>query len=237
VTLSAEQRDEITTRFAIAPADKVTVIAAGHDLSRLLAMPAGAAGGRADFGWSDRHVVMGYVGRLVAIKDLTTLVAAFAAVARTRDDVRLLIAGDGGERERLERLASDLGVRAAVAFAGWQTDLARLYATIDIVLLTSRNEGMPASLIEGMAAARAVVATRVGGVPELVADGQTGVLVSPGDIAAIADAMARLADNPALRRSLGEAARRAIGERFGPTRFAGDTLRFYHHVLEKRRGL
>jgi glycosyltransferase involved in cell wall biosynthesis len=236
ITLSTQQRDEIAVRFRIAPAAKVAVVGAGHDLSALLTMDAGAASQRAALGWTDAHVIVGYVGRLVAIKDLATLFRAFADVAAARPEVRLLVAGDGDQRAPLERLAAELGITESTRFIGWFTDLPRLYATIDIVALTSRNEGMPASLIEGMAAGRAIVATAVGGVPELIANGESGLIVPPGDVARTARAIRDLVDHPDRRAALGQRARAAAADRFAPARFARETLEVYDAAIRARRG-
>jgi glycosyltransferase involved in cell wall biosynthesis len=237
ITLSVQQRDEITTRFRIASAAKVDVVGAGHDLDPLLALPADADTRRSEFGWRDSDVVVGYVGRLVAIKDVATLVRAVAAIAPACPGLRLLVAGDGDQRDALEALTRELGIGDRARFIGWSTELPRLYAAMDVVALTSLNEGMPASLIEGMAAGRAVVATRVGGVPELVVDGENGRLVEPGDVNAIARVLGELVENRALRDALGRRARLAIGDRFAPARLARETLRVYDAALASRRGV
>lgn len=236
ITLSEQQRDDIATRFRIAPSAKVAVVGAGHDLERLFNLPADAERHRKDLGWTDADVVVGYVGRLVAIKDLHTLVRAIAAIAPACPHVRLLVAGDGDQREALEALTQSLGLSGITRFIGWMTDLPRLYATTDIIALTSINEGMPASIIEGMAAGRPVVATRVGGVPELVVDGETGRLVAPRDIDGIARALQALATDAPLRQAWGARGRAAVRERFAPARLARETLAVYQSALMSRRG-
>jgi glycosyltransferase involved in cell wall biosynthesis len=236
ITLSPQQCDEITTRFRIASRDRVEVVAAGHDLERLLALEPGDDRLRRELGWNGQHVVIGYVGRLVGIKDVQTLLRAVAAIAAGCPQVRLLVAGDGGERAALEDLARALNLDGITRFIGWSTDLSRLYAAIDIVALTSLNEGMPASLIEGMAAGRPVVATRVGGVPELVTDGENGHLVAARDVPAVARALESLATDAARRAAFGERARLAVGRRFAPERLARETLLVYEAALASRRG-
>jgi glycosyltransferase involved in cell wall biosynthesis len=236
ITLSAQQRAEITTRFRIAPADRVEVVAAGHDLQRLLTLEPGDDRLRRELGWTSGEVIVGYVGRLVGIKDVPALLRAVAAIAHRCPHVRLLVAGDGGERAVLEDLARELKIAGITRFIGWSTDLARLYAAVDIVALTSLNEGMPASLIEGMAAGRPVVATRVGGVPELVTDGENGHLAEPRDISAIARALESLVNDPAQREAFGRCARLAVGRRFAPERLARETLLVYEAALASRRG-
>jgi glycosyltransferase involved in cell wall biosynthesis len=159
-----------------------------------------------------------------------------AAIAPAYPQVRLLVAGDGGERATLEDLVRHLNLGGITRFIGWSTDLSRLYSAIDIVALTSLNEGMPASLIEGMAAGRPVVATRVGGVPELVTDGENGCLAGVRDVPAIARALESLAGDAARRGAFGRRARLAIGRRFAPERLARETLLVYEAALASRRG-
>src|SRR5206468_10770541 len=126
--------------------------------------------------------IVGIVGRLVPIKDHDTFLRAAATVARARDDVTFAIVGDGELRADLERSArTALGER--VVFTGGVQDLPTLNASLDAVALTSRNEGTPVALIEAGAAGKPVVATRVGGVADVVRDGETGSLVRAGDAA------------------------------------------------------
>ena len=120
--------------------------------------------------------MIGYVGRLVPIKDLPLLVQAFSLVTADDDRVHLLIAGDGPARAELTALCRTLGISARCHLIGWCDDLARLYATCDLVALTSITEGTPVALIEAMAAGLPIVALRVGGVPDVIEDGVTGLL-------------------------------------------------------------
>jgi glycosyltransferase involved in cell wall biosynthesis len=123
-----------------------------------------------------------------------------------------------------------------VRFLGWTENLGALYATLDICALSSLNEGTPVAIIEAMAAARAVVATSVGGVADVVEDGRTGLLVRSGDSDGFAAALHRLAENPAERLALGAAARREVARRFSSERLVDDIDRLYQEALtEKRR--
>ena len=117
---------------------------------------------------------MGMVGRLVPIKDVPTFLRAARLVRDARESVRFALVGDGEERPALERLAAELGVGDAVVFAGWRSDLGPVYGDLDVVVNASRNEGTPVALIEAMAAGRPVVATRVGGTPDLLGGGERG---------------------------------------------------------------
>ncbi len=178
--------------------------------------------------------LVGIVGRLVPIKDHGTFLQAAARIAAARPDVTFVVAGDGELRETLERRARGLlGERAR--FLGWVSDLPSLYAALDVVVLTSRNEGTPVSLIEAGAAGRPLVATRVGGVPEVVADGRTGLLVPPADPPAVAGAIERLLADPSLATDMGQRARAEMAERFSATRLADDLAALYELLLAGRR--
>jgi len=144
--------------------------------------------------------VVGAVGRLDGMKDHALLVRAAA-----RAGARVVVVGEGGRREGLLRLAASLEV--PLELPGWTDDPWRPLAAADVVVLPSRSEGWPLSLVEAMLAGRPVVATRVGSVPEIVRDGETGLLVDSGDIRALAEALSTLRDDPGRRARLGAAAR------------------------------
>ena len=162
---------------------------------------------RKEIGISQRTILIGTVGRLAPIKGLSYLLVAISRVAKSFDhEFCLLVVGDGELRRDLESQASALGIESRIRFLGWRFDLERIYADLDIVVLSSLNEGTPVSLIEAMAAGKAVVATKVGGVPDLVEDGKTGVLVPSKDPEALTEAILQLLKNDTLCRRLGEKA-------------------------------
>jgi glycosyltransferase involved in cell wall biosynthesis len=207
----------------------------GLELDDLLALPPSGGGLREALDLRPDHVVFGYIGRLVPIKGLPTLLEAFALALGRAPSARLVLVGDGPDRPALQEQVTALGLGPAVRFAGWRTDLPALYRTFDAVVLSSRNEGTPLAVIEAMAAGRPVVATSVGGVPDVVADGKTGMLVPPDDPRTLADALVALVDGPALRRSLGAAGRQAVG-RYRSTRLVDDILNLYTRGLSDKRG-
>jgi glycosyltransferase involved in cell wall biosynthesis len=235
VTLSPAQRDDIVTRFGIAAASRTTVVPLGLDLEHLARLDPPAPHLRRRFGIPDGSLVVGYVGRLVAIKDLDTLIRAFARVAAKRPDAVLLLAGDGPLRPDIDAQVAALGLHQQVHLAGWIEDLAPLYATIDICALSSLNEGTPVALIEAMAAAKPVVATRVGGVADVVEHERTGLLVPPKQPDALADAILRLAADPAERSRMGAAGRQAVVGRFSAERLVDDIDKLYTEALVRKR--
>ena len=142
--------------------------------------------------------------------------------------------GDGERRQELETLVQRRGLSPAVRFLGWRRDMLNVYADLDVVALTSRNEGSPVALIEALAAGRPVVATAVGGVPEVVINGETGVTVPVADSRALADAvLTLLADRPLAER-LGAAGRRHVYPRYDSSRLVDDVRDLYLRELAVR---
>jgi glycosyltransferase involved in cell wall biosynthesis len=161
------------------------------------------------------------VGRLRAPKDFVTLVRAMAGL-----EARLRIAGDGPDRPALEAEIDRLGL-SNVELLGTRDDVPELLAGADVFVLASDSEGMPMSVLEAMAAGLPVVASAVGGVPELVRDGETGALVPPRDSAALAGALRRIVSDPALVDRLGEAGRQRVEREFSLERFEREHLELY----------
>jgi glycosyltransferase involved in cell wall biosynthesis len=148
---------------------------------------------------------------------------------------RLVIVGDGVLRESLEKVANDLRIGSSVRFAGWKHDLATVYGAMDVVALTSRNEGTPVALIEAMAAGLPVVATAVGGVPDVVEHNENGLLIPSGEPMSLADALHRVASDDELCRRLGAAGRRDVALRFRSQRLVNDVAGLYSELLNQRR--
>jgi len=235
VTVSAHQRVDVAERFAIAPLIKTVVIPLGLDLQAFLALPGSCPESRRRWGFEGDEVVFGYVGRLVPVKDLDTLLVAFADAARSSATLRLLMIGDGELRPSLEARAHSLGLGTTVRFAGWQSDLPAVYSAVDAVVFSSLSEGTPAAAIEAMAAGLPVLATAVGGVPDLIDDERNGLLVPARDPARMTHAMLKLAASPALRQRLGAAARLDVRRRFGAERLVSDVAALYRDGLRVKR--
>jgi glycosyltransferase involved in cell wall biosynthesis len=172
------------------------------------------------------------VGRLKAPKDFLTLVRAVAALPP--ESCELLIVGEGPDRARLETEIDRLGVAQRVRLAGERSDVPELLADADVFVLSSASEGMPISVLEAMAAGLPVVASRVGGLPELVPDGEAGLLVAPGDTEGLAEALRRLIADPQLRRRLGDAGHAQVRERFDLASFRRAHLELYSRELARR---
>jgi glycosyltransferase involved in cell wall biosynthesis len=168
------------------------------------------------------------VGRLKAPKDFLTLLRAFAALPS--GSFEALLVGDGPDRPAVEAEIQRLGLQTCVELAGERGDVPALLADSDLFVLSSRSEGLPVSVLEAMAAELPVVASGVGGLAELVVDGETGILVPPGDFSALAAALGGLVEDRELRRSLG-----AAGRARAETSFDLGSFRRAHVELYERR--
>ena len=173
------------------------------------------------------------VGRLKAPKDFLTLVRALGKLPPDAFDA--LIVGEGPDRSRLEEEIGSLGLLGRIRLTGERRDVPELLAGADVFVLQSASEGMPVSVLEAMAAGLPVVASRVGGVPEQVDDGGTGLLVEPGDPDALAAALGRLLEDGALRLRLGSAARARAEEAFDLEPFRRAHVELYSRELARRR--
>jgi glycosyltransferase involved in cell wall biosynthesis len=180
---------------------------------------------------SATHPVVGTAARLVPIKGVLDLVRAFAVVRAEVADVRLEIAGSGPERPRLEHEIDVLRLAGAVKFLGWRPDLPQLLPSWDIFALASFDEGFGIAALEAMAAGLPVVATAVGGVPELVSDGNTGFLVPRGDVAALAARLRVLLLDPERRLAMGAAGRARARAEFSIERMVSAVAAVYDDVL------
>ena len=176
-------------------------------------------------------VVIGTACRLELIKGLGYLLQAAVPLVSQFPDLRLEIAGDGNLRAALEDECSGLGISGQVAFLGWQEDLTPVMAGWDIFALPSLDEGFGFAALEAMAAGLPVVATNVGGLPELLVDGQTGWLVPARDPAMLADCLKRLIADGEKREAMGAAGRRRARQEFSLSRMVEQILAVYNRVL------
>jgi glycosyltransferase involved in cell wall biosynthesis len=212
------------------PAERVVVVTNG--------IPEMAAGDgariRDELGIPPQAPLVGSVGHLRAEKAYEVLIEAAGELLPERPQLRVLIAGEGPERDSLERLSATLELGAAVTLAGARDDIPDLLAALDVAVCCSDFEGGPLSVMEYMAAGLPVVATRVGGLPELVRDGETGVLVPARDPRALALALAELLDDPVRRRELGAAGRELVRSDYGIDAWVASLESLYLSLLERK---
>ena len=210
------------------PPERTTTVHEGIDLDHVLAEP--PVNLHAEF-WLPHHApVVGNVAALVPHKGQRHLVEAAHLVVRDLPDARFLILGEGELREQLERLIRDYHLEKHVLLPGFRTDVLGCIKGFDLFVMSSVTEGLGTSLLDAMACSRAVVATRAGGIPEIVEDGRTGTLVNTRDHAALAREIVRLLRDEALRRRMGEAGRAHVAERFTVERMVAETAAVYERV-------
>ncbi len=214
--------------------EKVRVIPNGVDVAALSA-PADMRGGiRQELGLAPAEFVWLAIGRLLPQKDYPTLLRAFQPLANA--PARLLIAGRGPLLDELQQQARQLGIASQVMFLGVREDIAGLLAAADGFVLSSAWEGMPNVVMEAQAAARPVVATQVGGVPELVEDGKNGLLAPPADPAALSETMRRLMMlSPEQRQQMGLSGRHHVATHYSRAAMAGRWMALYRELLTRQR--
>jgi colanic acid/amylovoran biosynthesis glycosyltransferase len=173
------------------------------------------------------------VGRQVPEKGQAVLLEAVAALVERGHHVNLTLAGDGAARTKLEHLSKQLGIFARTSFPGavGQDDICALYSQASVFCLPSFAEGVPCVLMEAMAMGLPVVSTRITGIPELVDDGHNGLLVAPGRVDLLADALERLLADPALRREMGAAARETVMREFNTETSAAQLYKLFREEL------
>ena len=233
IAVSPQVRDDLVS-LRVAPPERFVVIRLGIELDERVA---GSRGGRLEsrryLGIPPDRFAVGWIGRMTAVKRTEDVLVAFKRLRDGGVDACLCMVGDGPDRPQLERRAHDLGIVKDTLFLGYQEDVAPYYAAFDALVLPSSNEGTPVSAIESLAAGRPVVATRVGGVPDVVAEGEDGFLVEPGDTDELAERLTQLARDPALRERMGEAGRRRVLPRYAVERLVDDIDRLYRSLLSE----
>jgi glycosyltransferase involved in cell wall biosynthesis len=232
VAVSPEVRDELV-RLGVAPAEKFTVVRVGIELTDRVADLDGRAETRRRLGIAGDSFTVGWVGRMTGVKRTSDVLLAFKRLRERGVDAFLCMIGDGPERGQLERRAHELGIMKRTLFLGYQEQVAPYYAALDAMILPSGNEGTPVSAIEALAAGRPVVATRVGGLPDVVREGEDGFLVAPGAVDELADRLERLATDEELRRRMGEAGRERVLPRYSVERLIDDVDALYRSLLAK----
>jgi glycosyltransferase involved in cell wall biosynthesis len=237
IAVSPQVRDDLVA-LGVAPAEKFAVIRLGIELEQRVSTEPGArAETRRLLGVPQDAFVVGWIGRMTGVKNTDEVLKALRLLHDRGVDAYLCMVGDGPDRPRLERRAHDLGVVKRCLFLGYQEQVARFYAAFDGMVLPSVNEGTPVSAIESLAAGRPVVATRVGGVPDVVEHGEDGFLVEPGSTEELADRLAELAREPELRERMGEHGRGRVVDRYAVARLVDDVDALYRELLASELGI
>jgi glycosyltransferase involved in cell wall biosynthesis len=217
----------------VVPRRKIEVVPNGIDTDRFRLAPTAAV--RSEFGIPAGAPIVGTVGRLSEIKCQDLLIRAFARLRTSLPGAHLLLVGDGPLREDLQRLAAELGLRGAVHFAGYQARPERYLRAMDIFALTSRSEGLPLAVLEAWAAGVPVVASAVGGLPELIDHGRNGLLFRSGDEAALTAALGAVLSEPGCGRRVARAGQELARERYDVRVMASRYEGHYRELLGHRK--
>jgi glycosyltransferase involved in cell wall biosynthesis len=210
------------------PAARTVTVHEGVDLERVAAAPPARL--HEDFWLPHDAPIVGNVAALVPHKGQRYLIDAAALVVRQVPDARFIIAGEGELRPALERQIKEHRLEKHVVLAGFRPDVLSLHKTFDVFVLSSTTEGLGTSLLDAMACSKPIVATNAGGIPEVVEDGVTGLLVAPKDPEALARAIVALLTNEPLRRQYGAAGLKRARERYSSERMVRDTLDVYKRL-------
>ena len=231
IAVSSLIRDELLA-LGVGEPGQWRVVPVGLDLANLMTNGIDKVSARAALELPLERPLVGIVGRLAPIKDLETYLAACVEMAKADAKVNFVVAGDGPMRLHLEREAKRL-LGDRIRFLGWCENLPALYSALDVVVLTSRNEGTPVALIEASASGLPVVGTRVGGVPDVIRYEQTGFLVEARDSSGIAERVVSLLEDPDYAARLGSAGRQHVKDRYSAQRLVDDVAALYTELLSR----
>ena len=240
VAISHQQKKELSSEFKIAPENKFRIIPLGFELEKFLTdQDKKRKRFREEFGIADHEVAIGITGRLVPIKNHFLFLEG-----NSSKQIKAFIIGDGETRQAIEQKATALGIQfsspeklqpgAPLIFTSWRSDIDVINAGLDIIALTSLNEGTPVSLIEAQAANKPVIATKVGGITDIVSEGETALLSDVNDISGFSKNLLRLVNDDKLRNQLGKNASQFVLKKYSVQRLAADMSALYKELLNGR---
>lgn len=247
VTISAQQKKELVESYRIAPEEKFRLIRLGLDLDKFQEdQPEKRYHFRKEFDVQDDELAIGIIGRLVPIKNHDLFLKSIAHVLQSSTrKIKAFIIGDGETRAHLESLATQLNISFStqkdkrhphsLVFTSWRSDVDTIMAGLDVVTLTSHNEGTPVSLIEAQAADKPIISTRVGGIQDIVREGETALLADVNDDETFAAHLLQVVNNDALRCRLGNNSSQYVQNRFGYKRLVHEMSDLYYELLQTEK--
>jgi glycosyltransferase involved in cell wall biosynthesis len=243
IALSAIQKRELSEQYNIAAKEKIEIIPLGLDLKKFHENQFEKRKKfRSEFGLDEDEIAVGIIGRLVPIKNHYLFLKAIKSVLdNTEKRIRAFIIGDGEERQTIERSARSLGLindsdtleKNVLLFTSWRKDIDVCYAGLDIIVLTSDNEGTPVSLIEAQAAGKAIACTNVGGIDDIILRNETALVSSSRDEKGFYENLLQLVENSNLRKQFSQRGWQFVSNRFGYDRLCADTARLYSLLLDE----
>jgi glycosyltransferase involved in cell wall biosynthesis len=246
IAISEKQKYELSQIHHICKPDKINVIPLGFELEKFSENTEEKRKSfRAHYNVEDNEVVIAIIGRLVPIKNHTLFLEALKEVKdKTSQKIRAFIVGDGEERQNIENKATELGIdfvdalksneKATLTFTSWIKNVDWVNAGADIIALSSLNEGTPVSLIEAQAASKPIVSTAVGGIENVVIQGETALLCDKEDKAHFARNLLALVENEDLRKKMSEKGKSFVFEQFHYNRLVNDMSQLYYQLLDQK---
>ena len=242
--IAAEFTDKIITltekgveehvKFGIAPENKFIAIHSGIRADKFFSEPVDINNKRNQLGIPQNSLLIGTAGRLVPIKGHKYLMQAMSQINK-KLNVILLVIGDGYLRENLEQQAKQSGISNRIKFLGFRNDIAEILSILDIFILPSINEGMGRTLVEAMFLSKPIIATNVGGIPDLVKNDKSGILVPPKDPTAIANAIQQLLENKTLAKEMGKTGREIVKNEFTEKTMVEKIDKLYNDLLKEKQ--
>lgn len=247
IAISAQQKKELVQDFKIAPEEKFRIVPLGFDLDRFrTGQEEKREKFRTEFNVAADEIAIGIIGRLVPVKNHYLFMKAIKYVFdNTGRKIKAFIIGDGETRADLENIANEVGMKFStekdaqhlhpLVFTSWRSDVDVINAGLDIVCLTSFNEGTPVSLIEAQAANKPIVSTRVGGIADIVIEGQTALLADVQDTELFCEHLLSLVEDDSLRQQMGGGSHEHVMSRFSYQRLVDDMSKLYYELLERKK--
>ena len=246
VAISDVQKKELSGDFKIAAEHKFSVIPLGLDLDNFIINQEEKRNKfRTEFGLDDDVVALGIIGRLVPIKNHSLFIKGLKYVLdNTSIKIKAFIIGDGESRMAIEQMANDIGIKYTkqtdathphpLILTSWRTDIDTIFAGLDVIALTSLNEGTPVSLIEAQAAGKPIVSTRVGGIADVVLENKTALLSEITDVKTFSNNLLHLVNDAELRKKFSSAGKDHVVSKFSYHRLVNDMSGLYHDLLDKK---
>lgn len=247
VAISDSQKQELSEVYKVAPAEKIFVVPLGFNLDKFgVEHEAKRILFRKKYGFDKDDIIIGIIGRIVPIKNHDMFLEVAASLkSKTNKQVRFAVIGDGESRPLVEKKSAELGLsysyyitdpksKTDVVVTSWETEIDQALAGLDVVVLTSHNEGTPVSLIEAQAAFKPVVSTNVGGVEDIVMHGESGYITEVGEVEAFAGYVARLIEDEGLRKRMGDKGHDHVVNLYSRQRLIKDMRNLYFHFLNKK---
>ncbi len=247
VAISQQQKKELVYDFKIAAEEKFHVVPLGFDLDRFrFGQEEKRKKFRNEFALAEDEIAIGIIGRLVPVKNHYLFLKGLKYVlSNTSKKVKAFIIGDGETRADLENVANEVGISFTtekdkehphpLVFTSWRRDVDVINAGLDIITLTSVNEGTPVSLIEAQAANKPIVSTRVGGISDIVIEGETALLADVLDSETYCNHLLNVVENDELRKRLGTNSRQHVADKFSYQRLVSDMSALYYNLLKNKK--